>query len=309
MLVAHAHKELFRRPRTAQMGSMCAGTASTVSTAAPTDAALTAGPCPLAIDTVRLRHLTAAGDLEGVQALLVQRDGPLDSSEIMFAFELACRFGQLRIAQWALDRDRACMNKFLGALRVACLCGHLAVIEWLLSLAEELFWRLNVDVLFAELCGAGLGCLDTLQCLVARVPHLDIHANQEDAFTRACEHGHVHVAQWLLAQGGVDIHAARDRAFVLACMNRRLRMAKWLWSLGGVNVHSLDDWVARSCSLWRHFEFNGKTDPLYMALKVCQWVFRLDPREAAWPKDMVDFVKRWSPDRDAWMRSVCARPA
>ena len=290
------------------MGAMWTTKAPTAAMTAGSDAQPLPPPWSTVESLVRLRCLIDAGDLETVQAL-VERDWRFHWMHDTSPFEVACERGQLHIAQWLLDRDRERImgHRFDRALRLACGRGHVGVTEWLLALARELPYRYNVDVLFASLCGCEHGSLDILQCLRARVPHLDIHAYHEDAFAQACEHGRIAVAQWLIAQGGVDIHARHDAAFVLACMNRRLRTAQWLWSLGGVDPHTLDGWLTRSCKVWRYFRFNGRSDPLYMALKVCQWVFRLDPREAAWPKDMVDFVKRWSPDRDAWMRSVCAR--
>jgi hypothetical protein len=293
------------------MGAMCASKASVTPPAAPAapPAAEPALPSwPFSASLVRLRCLIDGGDLEAVQAL-VESDGRFDMLRNTNPFEVACEAGQLRIAQWALDRDRAWLLalKFDCAFRQACRRGHVGVIEWLLSLVNELPYQFGVDTFFALLCG--YGSLDILQCLRARVPLLDIHAHGDEAFTQACKEGRLDVAQWLHAQGGVDIHARHDAAFVLACMNRRLREAQWLWSLGGVDPHTLDEWVARSCKVWRHMNVDGKTaSPLIcMAHKVCQWVLSLDPREAAWPEDMVAFVQKWSPARDAWMRSVCAR--
>ena len=286
---------------------MCTSKASATASDAPgaLPAAAPALPSwPFSASLVRLSCLIDGGDLEAVQAL-VESDGRFDMLRNTNPFVVACEAGQLHIAQWALDRDRAMLLalKFDCAFRLACRRGHVGVIEWLLSLAKELPYQFNVDTFFALLCG--YKSLDFLQYLRARVPLLDIHAHHDEAFTQACKAGRLDVARWLHAQGGVDIHARHDAAFVLACMNRRLREAQWLWSLGGVDLHTLDEWAARSCQVWRHMDVVGNTapPPICMVHKVCQWVFSLDPREAAWPEDMVAFVQKWSPARDAWMRS------
>jgi hypothetical protein len=82
----------------------------------------------------------------------------------------------------------------------------------------------------------------------------------------------------------------------------RLHMADWLCSLGHVDIHAVADDLASWCR--QHGAPFGSVN-----WHACRWLFSVDPREAAWPEDMVIFVKQWSPARDAWMRScvVAAR--
>ena len=85
---------------------------------------------------------------------------------------------------------------------------------------------------------------------------------REDAFQKACEFGHLELAQWIYSLGGVDHHAYNEWAFVLACEIGHLEMVQWIYSLGGVDHHADDEWAFRNACL------GG-------CLEVVQWVYSL----------------------------------
>ena len=59
----------------------------------------------------------------------------------------------------------------------------------------------------------------------------------------ACIKGHLKIAQWLYSLGRIDIHSDNDSAFSISCINGHYDVAKWVYSLGNVDIHTDNDIV------------------------------------------------------------------
>ena len=87
-----------------------------------------------------------------------------------------------------------------------------------------------METQFIELCKKGdlFGAQQFLQVN----PHINISADNEEAFRWACFYGHLHVAQWLLQQKPtINISINNEYAFREACYYGHLDVAHWLQSL------------------------------------------------------------------------------
>jgi hypothetical protein len=113
------------------------------------------------------------------------------------------------------------------------------------------------------------------------------------AFTAASIQGFLACAQWVLCHGhgAVDVHSLCDKPFRRAAEKGRLHMAKWLLSLGHVHIHAHDNAAMARAAGNGHMDF-------------CRWLLGLDQDDAAWPQDVLQALRFWSPARDVWMRSV-----
>lgn len=125
---------------------------------------------------------------------------------------------------------------------------------------------------------------------------VDLHACMPSAFKKACNSGHLQVALWLYGLGGVDIHADHDLVFCSTAFYGHLHVMKWLFGLGGVDIHASRDVAIKSAANWS----GGRP--------VAQWLISLDPAYP-WPPESMAYLKTWSLDRDAWMRSCLSRRA
>ena len=102
---------------------------------------------------------------------------------------------------------------------------------------------------------------------------LIIKANK--GFIWNCQNGHLTVAQWLYALGGVDIHAENEHAFRWSCRDGHLTVAQWLYSIGegmdarkgqcnvNVNIHISNEYA---------FEWSCRNGHLTVA----KWLYSLD---------------------------------
>ena len=86
----------------------------------------------------------------------------------------------------------------------------------------------SMEEIFGWVCKAGR--LDDVQWLHCFTFGKDPYYRQL-GFQRACAHGQLHVAQWLVAQGGVEIHEEHDMAFRSAAQNHHSDLCTWLKSL------------------------------------------------------------------------------
>jgi hypothetical protein len=112
----------------------------------------------------------------------------------------------------------------------------------------------------------------------------------DDAFKAACECGHLQIAQWLFALGGVVMHAGRVRTFGWVCQNGHLQVAQWLTTLSGWNIHADEDYAFELACWCGH-------------LGLARWLVSLDP-SWNWPTEAMWALQVWSEPRDAWMRAV-----
>jgi hypothetical protein len=152
--------------------------------------------------------LCRSGNLEEAQEYL-RLNPTIDISALDDEiFRLACRNGQLHVAQWLLqvstekgqDINISANNE--EAFRCACMYGHLELAQWLLQVSKE------------------------------RGQDINISALNEFAFWWACSNGHLEVAQWLhQVKPMINISAKHNEAFRKACQKRHLEVAQWLSSL------------------------------------------------------------------------------
>jgi hypothetical protein len=70
------------------------------------------------------------------------------------------------------------------------------------------------------------------------------------AYSQACYHNNLQVAQCLYDLGGIDIHANREKIFQETCWKDHLETTQWLYSLGGVNIHFDDEFAFRGAWKW-----------------------------------------------------------
>jgi ankyrin repeat protein len=113
-------------------------------------------------------------------------------------------------------------------------------------------------------------------------PSLDISAEEDHAFQRACENGHLEVAQWLYQiKPTLDISAEEDYAFQWACANGHLQVAQWLYQIQPtLDISAENEQAFRSACGRGH-------------LHVAQWLYQIKPT--------LDI----SVENDAAFRSVC----
>ena len=96
------------------------------------------------------------------------------------------------------------------------------------------------------------GNLGYIKILREISPHIDIHANNENAFRCACREGYFDIVKWLwgISRGEmkkpIDIHVDDEYAFRSSCGEGHLEIAKWLLEISIQNsdiidIHARDD--------------------------------------------------------------------
>ena len=97
-------------------------------------------------------------------------------------------------------------------------------------------------------------------------------------FITTCAYGYIETAKWLYSLGAVDIHIQDEDAFSYSCRNGHLTIAKWLRSLGNIDIHAYNEFAFRwSCEneqleivKWFIFELGYMSDPIINEYKICQ---------------------------------------
>jgi hypothetical protein len=147
-----------------------------------------------------------------------------------------------------------------------------------------------------------------------------------NALFAACLSGNLASAQWVLHHGRAHMDEYLDAPFGNACFNGHLHVAKWLVSLGRVHVHASNNYAitvaAKLGNLHsahcREAHRKGEKDPwdfyggsalrtFKRHLPLCRWLVGLDLDDAAWPQDVLQALRFWSPARDVWMRCATLR--
>lgn len=124
---------------------------------------------------------------------------------------------------------------------------------------------MNMDAqtdLFIQLCYDGKFS-DAIQ-LLSENPNIDISANDNEAFTCACLHKHLHIAKWLYKiNPTMNISVKNENAFRWACLNGNIEIAQWLLSIKPtINIYAKDEFAFKqACE-------NGH-------LNIVQWLFPL----------------------------------
>lgn len=131
---------------------------------------------------------------------------------IVSCMRLACRYGQLGVAQWLhqtyhLDVNDARLNNYY-ALWTACKYGHLDVVQWLYN-------TFQIDTTFYR-----------------------VHEHKNFAFRHACEGAQLHVMQWLYETFNMraeDTIAPNDGSPPHAICYKAICVRRWLFAKFGLS--------------------------------------------------------------------------
>lgn len=145
--------------------------------------------------------LSKTGNVSACRQLLQQHPIiTIDKEIIQNLFRNSASSGKLAMCKWlATQYPNANLTKdtvVYPAFYSACSHGHLGVAKYLHEYAN-----------------------------------LDVHANRDYAFRRACECGKLHVVKWLAQTSNtINIIASNNNAFTAACQNGHIHVIKWLVS-------------------------------------------------------------------------------
>lgn len=146
-----------------------------------------------------------------------------------------------------------------------CKYGNINVIMWLYSL-ENIDIHADNEFVFRRACKCGH--LALAQCLfsLGKIDvngKIDINAKDGYAFDEACVEGHLPVVQLLYSLGEIDIWRDNEYAFVNSCACGHLILAQWLYSL------------AKEQNIYTDTKFAFITSCAYNHLIVAQWLYSL----------------------------------
>ena len=89
---------------------------------------------------------------------------------------------------------------------------------------------------------------------LAKKFEIDIHADNEQAFTRACDQNHLPIAKWLVAEYAVNVHIRNENVFHRVCCRGHIEIAKWLVEEHAVDVHAREELAFQDACGSGHFE-------------------------------------------------------
>ena len=213
-------------------------------------------------------------------------------------FIRACAHGQLDIVKYILSTYDT--NIHAGddqAFTVACQRGHLDICKFLCGIDGKInvsthYYEIDKDAPFILACSNGK--LDVV-CWLYQNFKINIH--EKSAFTRACEKGHLDVAEFLCKQG-VDISSDGNKPLELACRRGHLNVVRWLCdfyyfsylqsdilyeliSSAAINNHV--DIVKYFCDLYYDFDIHTHGNEIFRyccmnnALESAVWIYERDP--------------------------------
>lgn len=197
---------------------------------------------------------------------------PLLLSDKHNLFECACICGHLEIAQWLLnDCGIGCSRteKYDITFVDVCAGGQLNVAKWLLEIRPEIDIHYEEDGAFSYACE--YGHLDVVKWLWDMCPDIDIRDADEYCFKCACRNGHLEIAKFLLEVcPDIDVCNEDNVAFTDACEYGHLEVAKWLLEIQpNINVCADDDWLFKQIVL-----FNDVSQEL---IEIATWLVSLYP--------------------------------
>lgn len=177
--------------------------------------------------------------------------------------KLAASNGHLDTIKYliSLDTDKNKITKLLldDSLLKAAFFGHLHIIEYL----DKHVKYSNVKLTEAFKEAARNGYLHILEYLIGSETadrKINIHQNEEYAFTWAAFNGHLHILKYLISLEGthdrINIHIRNENAFTLAATHGHLHILKYLISLesthGSIDIHFFGDQVFKDAALAGH---------------------------------------------------------
>lgn len=90
-------------------------------------------------------------------------------------------------------------------------------------------WVFTSEEVFLMACGSGN--LANVKFMLTTADVENSPHNRTRGFRHACGCGHLHIAKWLVAQGGVHIHSQQDSGFRAAVYSHHWDVCRWLMSL------------------------------------------------------------------------------
>ena len=172
------------------------------------------------------------GDFEAVQA--IASGGLVSRAVLHVGMGWACRRGRLDVVETIIRHGDVDVSQFVQqhgshVFTRAGLDGFAQVAQWLLDAGltpSPSDWK----EAFVWACMGGH--LATAQWVVDHAPGaVEIHCKLANAFDLSFRRGHLHVAKWLVSLGHVDIHADDNRAMTKAVHLGRPDMCRWLLGL------------------------------------------------------------------------------
>ena len=207
-------------------------------------------------------------------------------------FDRICWHGHLELAKWLHGLGLVDMGG-LGPFEAfvnACYKGHVEMVQWLVA---DVIGHRHCDHDRAFQLACQQGQTQTAQWLLWNVRGINPHVNAEGALRAACHYGRLPTVKWLLpiiAHGANRDHVRQ--AYRAAWFHGNLETAKWL-SGQGLDVDS--DMVVQD------FDVVGLCTCDH--LETARWLIGREP-DRVWPDQVLSHVRKWSPERDAWIQAV-----
>lgn len=170
------------------------------------------------------------GDLEGLQRLVAAGAPPLGLKSSMFP-------------------EGSALEMAIQNINDKSYAGCMEVVAWIASLDTSVVSLQSKSRALGA--AAVLGNIDLVKVLLQN--GADARDNEDYAFRRAAELGHLAVARWLHEAAGADVRAKEDYAIGLAAQNGHLEMCKWLVS-HGADVKADDSYALTYASRFGHLE-------------------------------------------------------
>ena len=145
-----------------------------------------------------------------------------------FALWAAWHVGHKNVEQWLLSFTGGYVNMHYGkhfGFRASCQAGDIRQAQWWLERYPCINVHANHEEAFRLACRYGK--LGTARWLKTEFPAIDVHVMKDYAFRWACLEGHLEVARWLYFSGRVNPFVHQKQAF----STRYPATKEWLSSL------------------------------------------------------------------------------
>lgn len=183
-------------------------------------------------DNIIFRFTCESGHLKIAQWLYKVEPGIDIHAKNDFAFRFACTLGHLELAKWLIvvDPQLDFTAKDEYALTESLVYGHLLTGQWVYSLRAEP-QRLLVHNMYILKFGCEEGSLDVVKWICEILESAHIVFDTSVLLIHAATSGQVDICAWLLDKfTEIDVHADNNVAFTQSCMECHLTTAKLIAS-------------------------------------------------------------------------------